>query len=51
MVTDTKVSGLIINQMVKVTKRVKDIGTMSYKNGDKYIGEWKNGKKEGTGRY
>jgi len=51
MVTDMKVDGLIINKMVEVTERVKDIGTMSYKDGDKYIGEWKNGKKEGTGRY
>ena len=30
MVTDMKVDGLIINKMVEVTERVKDIGTMSY---------------------
>ena len=43
------VIGLMINEMGKVFIIAKLIGTMWFKNGDKYIGGWVNDKMEGNG--
>ena len=48
MATDTLANGKTRNDQVKVLS-VNNLGTLCFSNGDKYIGQWKNGAMNGRG--
>jgi len=40
----------ITSQMVKVNDQRNSLGTYEYNNGDKYEGNWRDGRKNGIGK-
>ena len=50
MVINMKVNGQMIMKTEVVIITYNILGTMNYKNGNIYIGQWNNGKREGNGK-